>query len=45
MPMPDEAVFTFTITFARGKGDPRRVFDAASLLIAIHVVYSTLRAC
>jgi hypothetical protein len=25
--------FTFTINFARGQGDPRRIFDAASLLI------------
>jgi hypothetical protein len=32
--MADEAIFTFTINFARGQGDPRRVFDAASLLIA-----------
>jgi hypothetical protein len=31
--MADEAIFTFTIKFARGEGDPRRVFDAASLLI------------
>jgi hypothetical protein len=31
--MADEATFTFTINFARGEGDPRRVFDAASLLI------------
>ena len=25
--------FVFTITFVKGQGDPRRVFDAASLLI------------
>src|SRR5689334_7829525 len=31
--MPDEAFFSFTIKFVRGQGDPRRVFDAASLLI------------
>ena len=31
--MPEEATFSFTINFARGEGDPRRVFDAASLLI------------
>src|SRR4030081_2290880 len=31
--MADEAEFSFLITFARGQGDPRRVFDAASLLI------------
>jgi hypothetical protein len=32
MPPPD-ADFSFTIHFARGLGDPRRVFDAASELI------------
>jgi hypothetical protein len=32
MPPPD-ADFAFTINFERGSGDPRRVFDAASLLI------------
>jgi hypothetical protein len=31
--MPEAAIFTFKIDFARGQGDPRRVFDAASLLI------------
>jgi hypothetical protein len=31
--MADRAEFSFTIKFARGRGDPRRVFDAASLLI------------
>lgn len=31
--MPDHDIFTFRIDFARGQGDPRRVFDAASLLI------------
>jgi hypothetical protein len=31
MPVPSE--FSFTIKFARGQGDPRRVFDTASLLI------------
>ncbi|MGY4193371.1 hypothetical protein [Bradyrhizobium sp. USDA 4520] len=33
-PMPPEADFSFTIDFAKGRGDPRRVFDAASELIA-----------
>jgi hypothetical protein len=32
MPPPD-ADFSFTIDFAKGTGDPRRVFDAAVLLI------------
>ena len=32
MPPPD-ADFAFTINFEKGAGDPRRVFDAASLLI------------
>jgi hypothetical protein len=31
--MSDHAEFSFTIKFARGHGDPRRVFDSASLLI------------
>lgn len=31
--MSDHAEFSFTIKFARGQGDPRRVFDSASLLI------------
>ena len=31
MPTPEE--FSFVIRFARGQGDPRRVFDSASLLI------------
>lgn len=31
--MPDYADFSFTIHFVRGQGDPRRVFEAASLLI------------
>jgi hypothetical protein len=31
--VPDDREFSFTIDFARGEGDPRRVFDAASLLI------------
>lgn len=31
--MADHAEFSFTIKFARGRGDPRRVFDSASLLI------------
>ncbi len=30
---PADADFSFTIKFARGRGDPRRVFDAASRLI------------
>jgi hypothetical protein len=29
----DDPVFIFSISFARNQGDPRRVFDAASLLI------------
>jgi len=33
-PMPPESDFSFTIEFKRGTGDPRRVFDAASELIA-----------
>lgn len=33
MPMPPEADFSFKIDFAKGKGDPRRVFDAASRFI------------
>jgi hypothetical protein len=32
MPPPD-ADFAFRIDFAKGQGDPRRVFEAASLLI------------
>ena len=32
MPPPD-ADFAFTINFEKGSGDPRRIFDAASLLI------------
>src|SRR6266540_7419849 len=33
-PMPPaDADFSFTIDFAKGQGDPRRVFDAASELI------------
>ena len=31
--MSESGTFSFVITFARGQGDPRRVFDAASLLI------------
>jgi hypothetical protein len=31
--MSDHAEFSFTIKFARGRGDPRRVFDSASRLI------------
>jgi hypothetical protein len=31
--MGEGGEFVFTIKFARGQGDPRRVFDAASLLI------------
>jgi hypothetical protein len=31
MPVTDE--FAFVIRFARGQGDPRRIFDAASMLI------------
>jgi hypothetical protein len=34
--MPDERdtpEFSFIINFKRGEGDPRRIFDAASLLI------------
>jgi hypothetical protein len=31
--MANEDIFIFTINFSRGEGDPRRVFDAASLLI------------
>lgn len=30
---PLDSVFSFTIKFSRGHGDPRRVFDAASRLI------------
>lgn len=30
---PTDADFSFTINFEKGAGDPRRVFDAASLLI------------
>jgi hypothetical protein len=32
MPPPD-ADFSFTVDFVKGQGDPRRVFDAASLFI------------
>jgi hypothetical protein len=32
--LPANADFAFTITFERGLGDPRRVFEAASALIA-----------
>lgn len=31
---PEDADFSFTIDFKKGAGDPRRVFDAASELIA-----------
>jgi hypothetical protein len=31
--MPDNPEFSFTIHFTRGQGDPRRIFDAVSLLI------------
>ena len=34
LPMPPDADFSFTIEFEKGAGDPRRVFDAASELIA-----------
>ena len=31
--MPSSEEFSFVIKFARGQGDPRRIFDAASMLI------------
>jgi hypothetical protein len=31
--MPPDADFSFTVDFVKGQGDPRRVFDAASLFI------------
>ena len=33
-PVPPDSDFSFTIDFKRGAGDPRRIFDAASELIA-----------
>jgi hypothetical protein len=30
---PPDSDFSFTIGFQKGRGDPRRVFDAASALV------------